>query len=275
MALPVLLSRPPLRSLPLPPLLLRSALLLGSRCCCGRAVPVACCPSALRRGCADGARRRRGRSCRGPAVAAAVDCSGVLPLGPLLARLGLVACPGCRALPSLGAVAGLGLPRGALGPRLLRARSRSCGRPLPVLGPLGSVRGLGALGALGGLERGCASPVRGLPAAAAAVPAPPLAEPPLRSRRLGGLDGGDQLALAHGAGALEAQRAGQLLQLGQDHRVQPAARPCADDGHPLQRRGRSPLRGVGQSVSFRSGPRVPSQITTAAGGLFLAAALVS
>ena len=51
---------------------------------------------------------------------------------------------------------------------------------------------------------------------------------------LGGPDGVDQLPLAHGAGALQAER-GELLQLGQHHRVQ---------SEPLRRRGRPTRRGA-------------------------------
>jgi hypothetical protein len=43
---------------------------------------------------------------------------------------------------------------------------------------------------------------------------------PISGTALGGLNGVDQLAFAHRASALDSKRAGQLLQLGEDHGVQ-------------------------------------------------------
>jgi hypothetical protein len=44
---------------------------------------------------------------------------------------------------------------------------------------------------------------------------------------LGGLDGIDELALAHGAGALETECSGKFLELRQDHGVQAGTFPLA------------------------------------------------
>ena len=70
---------------------------------------------------------------------------------------------------------------------------------------------------------------------------PPLPGARTATAALGGPDGVDQLALAHRAGALETECAGQLLELGQDHAVQPGALALAA-GAGLIRRRRSSLR---------------------------------
>ena len=62
---------------------------------------------------------------------------------------------------------------------------------------------------------------------------------------LRGLDGIDQLALAHGASALETECAGQLLELRQDHAVQPGTTTLAAGAVPT-RGGARHFGGIGQ-----------------------------
>ena len=59
-----------------------------------------------------------------------------------------------------------------------------------------------------------------LGAAVAIVLPAPIQRSPSSGAALGGLNGVDQLTFAHRASALDSQGAGQLLQLGEDHRVQ-------------------------------------------------------
>ena len=73
---------------------------------------------------------------------------------------------------------------------------------------------------------------------------------------LGGTDGVNQLALAHGAGAFETECCGKFFQFGQDHCVQPTS-PCACALPRSLRRWRSSLRLYQSRMSFSFGLVVP------------------